>query len=445
VIDIALENLSDLSFKELERSVMRDVVTFPKDVELSVKRIIDDVERCGDEALIRYTERFDGLRIGSEELQVDDREIIEAARGVDDDVVQALKKASERVMAFHEQARPRDWEFTDRFGNVLGQKYTPLERVGMYIPGGKASYPSSLIMTAVPAAAAGVRDLVVCSPPSSFETPSALCAALRVIGFEGKVFRVGGVQAVAALALGNTSIPRVDKIVGPGNLYVAMAKKALYGLVDIDMVAGPSEVLILVDGSVHPRLTAVDLLAQAEHDELARAMCLSASFEHAREIRKWVLELAEKSPRRDILSESLSRRGWIYAVRDLDTAVRLANSIAAEHLEIQTEDSRSLLPKIKNAGAVFLGPHSAESFGDYVAGPSHVLPTGGTARYFSPLNVLSFMKVSSIIEMSPEGVRMLGGAASILADSEGLRAHGDSVRYRMKDLTEDNYKKGADT
>jgi histidinol dehydrogenase len=277
-----------------------------------------------------------------------------------------------------------------------------------------------------------VRSLAILSPPSSFEPPSPLCAALLIVGCVEEVYRVGGVQGIAALALGTRSIPRVEKIVGPGNIHVTMAKKALYGHVDIDMVAGPSEVLIIADGSVEPRLTALDLLAQAEHDERARAICVTTSRPHGEEIKRQAIELAGESPRRSILERSLTDHGAIYIVGDLEDAVRLANAVSPEHLEIQTEEPRLLLPKIRNAGAIFLGPHSAESFGDYLAGPSHVLPTGGTARFFSPLNVFSFVKFSSVIEMSQRGAVELGTHAAALADAEGLQGHGDSVRYRIK-------------
>ena len=431
-MDIRIEDFAHLDSRAVAAEMGDVSIVFPADVEHAVAEVIGAVKKRGNAALIEYTERFDGVRLEEDSLRVDLEEIHTAAEGVDVSVKRALAHAVERVRAFHSRGIPRDWDFTDELGNVLGQKCTPLERVGIYIPGGKASYPSSLIMTAVPAITAGVRQLAVVSPPSSFEPPSALCAALCLVGCTDEVYRVGGVQAVAALALGTESIHRVDKIVGPGNVYVTMAKRALYAHVDIDMVAGPSEILIIADGSVHPRITAIDLIAQAEHDERARGLCVTTSREHAGEVRRWVLDLAGTSPRRSILERSLTDHGRIYVVQDLEAAVNLANAVAPEHLELQIEDFRSILPKIKNAGAIFLGPHSAESFGDYIAGPSHVLPTSGTARFFSPLNVLSFVKFSSIVEMSERGVRELGMEASTLADAEGLAAHGDSVRFRME-------------
>jgi histidinol dehydrogenase len=430
-IDIRIENFSKLSPEEIERRVGEGELGFPEDVGKAVGEIIGAVSQRGDEALVEYTKRFDGVGITSDQLRVTEDEITAAQEGLDPQLMEALEISIRRVEDFHRHALPKDWDYTDGLGNVLGQKCTPLERVGIYIPGGKASYPSSLIMTAVPALAAGVREFAVVSPPSSFEVPSALCAALNCIGCTAEVFRVGGVQGIAALALGTERIGRVDKIVGPGNVYVAMAKKELYGYVDIDMVAGPSEVLIIADGSVDPRLTAVDLLAQAEHDEDARAICVTLSAGHAKRVKNWTLKLADASPRREIIARSITTNGRIYVVDDMDTALHIANAVAPEHLELQIEDSRAVLPKIKHAGAIFLGSTSAEAFGDYVAGPSHVLPTGGTSRFFSPLNVLSFVKFSSVIEMSESGMRELSGPASVLADSEGLSSHADSVRFRL--------------
>jgi histidinol dehydrogenase len=429
-MDIRIENLSGLSRDAIDALLGESSIGFPVEALGSVKDMIDTVSQSGDEALVAYTKQFDGVELTREQLRVTPEEIATAQEGLHGALLQALEVSIKRVEDFHRHSLPRDWHYTDSLGNVLGQKCTPLDRVGIYIPGGKASYPSSLIMTAVPALAAGVRELAIVSPPSSFTAPSALCAALNSIGCTAEVYRVGGVQGVAALALGTETIRRVDKIVGPGNVYVATAKKELYGFVDIDMVAGPSEVLIIADGSVHARLTAVDLLAQAEHDEDARAICVTLSEEHAKRVRKWTLELAQKSPRRGIVASSITNNGRIYVVDDIDTALYIANFIAPEHLELQIEDSRSILPKIKHAGAIFLGTCSAEAFGDYVAGPSHVLPTGGTARFFSVLNVLSFVKYSSVIEMSEQGMLELAGSASELADIEGLSSHGDSVRFR---------------
>jgi histidinol dehydrogenase len=430
-MDMRIENLSGLSLDDMERKLGEVRLTFPEEVRKSVREIIDAVSQRGDEALVQYTKFYDGVEVTADMLRVGWNEITAAQEGLPPGLLNALETSIERVKDFHIRSLPGDWDYTDELGNVLGQKCTPLERVGIYIPGGKASYPSSLIMTAVPALAAGVGEIAIVSPPSSFEAPSALCAALDLVGCTSEVYRVGGVQGVAALARGTDRIRKVDKIVGPGNVYVAAAKKELYGYVDIDMVAGPSEVLIITDGSVEPRITAVDLLAQAEHDEDARAICITLSEKHAEQVKKWTLELAKKSPRKEIVARSIGVNGRIYVVDDVQAALHIANIIAPEHLELQIEDSRSVLPKIKHAGAIFLGPCSAETFGDYVAGPSHVLPTGGTSRFFSVLNVLSFVKFSSVLHMSERGMRELSGPASELADIEGLSSHGDSVRFRV--------------
>ncbi len=429
-MDITIEDLSGLDQEGIKNFFNRERVSFSEKIRGEVRAIIQEVEERGDEALLEYTKLFDGVTLRLDELRVSEQEVAEASDGVDEALSRALDVSISRVKEFHECNPPKDWEFFDALGNRIGQRCIPLERVGVYVPGGKASYPSTLIMTVVPAMLAGVREIVVASPPSSFKKPSAFCAALRKTGRVSEVYRVGGVQAIAALAIGTGSIRRVDKIVGPGNAYVSFAKKELYGFVDIDMVAGPSEVCVIADGSVNPRLTAADILAQAEHDEDARAYCVTTSRKNAEHVREWVIELASSSRRRDIIERSISANGRIYVVRDVECAVQAANEIAPEHLEIHTDDPEAFLPKIKNAGAVFVGKYSAEAFGDYIAGPSHVLPTGGTARFFSSLNLLSFMKFSSVIEISRKGSRALGGHASVIAASEGLFSHADSIEFR---------------
>jgi len=435
VEDIRIKDFSNTSRDIIAEFCMNKQVTFSKDAEKDVAGIIDDIEENGDGALQKYTKKFDGADLS--EFSVSSLEIADAAGGIDETLSEAIDIAIERVRRFHEHNPISNWTFTDELGNLLGQKCTPLRRVGIYIPGGKAVYPSSLIMTAVPAIAAGVEEIVVVSPPSSFTAPSALCAVLQKLECLNEVYRVGGVQAIAALALGTESIPRVDKIVGPGNIYVTLAKKLLFGYVDIDMVAGPSEVLVIADGSVHPRVTASDLLAQAEHDENAKALCAVTSLKLAREIANWIVLLAEHSPRKEIIEKSIRQNGCIYIVRDLQDAVFLANETAPEHLELQVQNPQEYVKDIVNAGAIFLGRYSAEAFGDYIAGPSHVLPTGTTARFFSPLNVLSFMKFSSIVRMSKTGADALRKYACIIAESEGLYAHSQSIRERMSDRDHD--------
>ncbi len=429
--DIRIEDFSRLGRHEIAEFCRSRRGMFPGDAEKKVAAIIADVEENGDRALQRYTKKFDGVDVS--EFRVSSLEIKDAARGIDEPLSEAIDIAIERVRRFHEHNPISDWTFTDELGNLLGQKCTPLRRVGIYIPGGKAAYPSSLIMTAVPAMAAGVREIAVVSPPSSFAAPSAICAVLQKLGCINEVYRVGGVQGIAALALGTESIQCVDKIVGPGNIYVTLAKKQLFGYVDIDMVAGPSEVLVIADGSVHPRVTASDLIAQAEHDENARALCAVTSLKSAKEISGWIVQLAEQSSRKEIIEKSIRQNGCIYIVKDVQDAVFLANETAPEHLELQVQDAQEYVKDIVNAGAIFIGQYSAEAFGDYIAGPSHVLPTGGTARFFSPLNVLSFVKFSSIVRMSKEGTEALGMHARIIAESEGLHAHVLSIEDRMSD------------
>jgi histidinol dehydrogenase len=405
---------------------------FSSEHEEQVRAIIQGVRRDGDRAFVSYTERFDGVRLDAGGLEVPREEIEQAARGFGADLYAALETAVRRVRDFHRRVTPPDWEYTDGLGNRLGQRAVPLRRVGVYVPGGTAVYPSTLVMTAVPAQAAGVEEVVVVSPPGSFRQPSALCAALTLLDRPCRVFRVGGVQGVAALAWGTETVPRVDKIVGPGSARVTLAKQLLYGQVDIDLVAGPSEVLVVTDGTVDPRVTAADLLAQAEHDWDARAVCVTPSPEVAREVSAWADRLAAESPRREIAEASLRAGGRVYLVADLEQAVEVANLVAPEHLELQTADPRALLPRVRNAGAIFLGRHTPEAFGDYVAGPSHVLPTGGTARFFSPLNSLSFMKLSSVVEMSERGMDALAAHARVIAEHEGLPAHALSITCRQE-------------
>lgn len=429
-MDIKIEDLSNIDIEGIGEYFRRERVSFSENIKRDVLKVIEDVAIRGDDALIEYTRYFDGLTLSQKELKVSEREIEEASAGTDRAILSALDESIKRVGEFHSHNLPEDWVSIDKLGNRIGQRCIPLERVGVYVPGGKASYPSTLIMTVVPAIKAGVREIAVVSPPSSFKKPSAFCAALLKLGVGVEVYRVGGVQAVAALALGTRTIRRVDKIVGPGNVYVSFAKKELYGLVDIDMIAGPSEVCIIADGSVNPKFTAIDLLAQAEHDEDALAYCVTCSRENAEQVRRLVAQLGLASGRRDIIERSISSNGRIYIVRDIDCAIQAANVLAPEHLELHIENAGGVLSKIRNAGAVFLGKYSAEAFGDYIAGPSHVLPTGGTARFFSPLNLLSFVRFSSLVEISKEGMEELGQHVSVLAASEGLFCHADSIEFR---------------
>jgi histidinol dehydrogenase len=435
-----IEDIRDLEKKEIGPYFRNTFVDFPEEVKRKVAEIIREVRSHGDSAVIEFTKYFDGVELAPAGLAVSEDEIESASLSVEETFREAVAVAIGRVRRFHEyivqHSLPVDWSFVDELGNRLGQRYSPIERAGVYIPGGTAVYPSSLVMTVVPAAVAGVGDITVISPPGSFHSPSVLAATMIGIreefGVAFRVFRIGGVQGIAALALGTESVPRVDKIVGPGNIHVACAKKELFGTVDIDMIAGPSEVLIVADGSVSPKLTAIDLLAQAEHDERARALCVVFSMDDARTVQKEVDRLTKKAQRKSIVEKALEDFGRIYVVSDMETAVTVVNEVAPEHLELHVKDPEEIVPEIKNAGAIFIVGETAEAFGDYIAGPSHVLPTGGSARFFSPLSVTSFLKYSSVVEMSKRGVEDLGGYTKTIARLEGLDSHYRSIDFRRE-------------
>ncbi len=397
-----------------------------EEYEHVVKEIIQRVQKEGDKAILEYTKRFDGLELTSETMEVPYEELERAYNEIEEDVRSALEVAHERIRRFHERQLERSF-FTEEEGIILGNKVLPLERVGIYVPGGKAAYPSTVLMNAVPAVVAGVEEVIMVSPkPNPYTLASAFIAGVS------RVYQIGGAQAVAGLAFGTETLPKVDKIVGPGNIFVTLAKKLLYGVVDIDMVAGPSEILIIADGSVDSKWTASDLLSQAEHDELAGAFMVTTDEEYAREVSKWVEKFLEDFPRREIAQKSIERFGTIFLVEDLYKACEVANYIAPEHLEVLTEDPFSLLPYIKHAGAVFLGRYATEPLGDYVLGPNHTLPTGGTARFFSPLGVYHFLKKSSVIYLSKEGFERVADYAESIARAEGLFAHYYAVRVRRE-------------
>ncbi|NPB05946.1 MAG: histidinol dehydrogenase [Aquificae bacterium] len=399
-----------------------------EEYEETVKEIIKAVRERGDEALLEFTRRFDRLEVSRpEELRVPYRELKKAYESVPSELREALEVAAARIRKFHERQLENSFFTYEESGTILGQKVVPLERVGVYVPGGKARYPSTVLMNAVPAKVAGVEKVVMVSPNPD---PATLAAAF-VAGVD-EVYRIGGAQAVAALAYGTETVPKVDKVVGPGNVFVALAKKLLYGVVDVDMVAGPSEVLVIADETANPEWVAADLLSQAEHDELAGAFCITTSFEQALRVQKEVQRQLSLLKRREIAQKSIERWGTIFVVEDLDEACRLANEIAPEHLEVLTENPWELLPKIKHAGAIFLGPYSTEPLGDYVLGPNHTLPTGGTARFFSPLGVYDFLKRSSVIFVSREGFEEVKEPAKVLAEFEGLEAHKRAVEVRER-------------
>lgn len=402
-------------------------------IETTVKKILSDVQRHGDSALLRYTQKFDGH--SPKNFEIEKKEIREAYRRIDKKGLASLKLAAKRIRKFHELQRiqlGKSWRtsLNGQDGILVGEEIRSLERVGIYVPGGLAAYPSTVLMNTIPAQVAGVREIFMVSPaPRGQMNPYTLVAA-NLSGID-RIFKIGGAQAIAALAYGTKTIPAVDKIVGPGNIYVATAKKLVFGTVGIDMIAGPTEVVIIADDSADPRAVASDLLSQAEHDPQAIAILISPSSDLLKATQKNLKELLRKLPRQEIFQKSLSRSRFI-KTRDLAEACRITNDLAPEHLEIQTRRSRIWLKKIRHAGAIFLGQHSPVAFGDYLAGPNHVLPTSRTARFSSPLGVQDFLKRSSVIEISKEGLRRLGADVIRLAELEGLTAHAASVKIRMK-------------
>jgi len=401
-------------------------------VEATVRAIIKDVRARGDAALLEYTRRFDRAQADSvAALEIPRAELDAALAGLPDTRARALREAAARVHRYHERQLAQSWQYTEDDGTVLGQRVTPLERVGLYVPGGKAAYPSSVLMNAIPAKVAGVGELVMVSPTPGGEKSPLVLAAAALAGVD-RVFALGGAQAVAALAYGTASVPRVDKIVGPGNAYVAAAKRQVFGQVGIDMIAGPSEILVIGDGSTPADWIALDLFSQAEHDELAQALLLSPDAGYLDAVQKSIETLLASMPRRAVIEASLAARGALVRVRDLDEACALANRIAPEHLELSLAEPEAWLPKLKNAGAIFLGRWSSEAVGDYCAGPNHVLPTAGTARFSSPLGVYDFQKRSSLISVSRQGAATLGRVAATLAEGEGLIAHARSAEARFK-------------
>ena len=401
-------------------------------IEASVDEILAAVRAEGDAALVEYTNRFDRASVSSiDELALNREDLRSATSLVDESVVNALTQAANRIRDYHERQKNESWFYIDDLGNRLGQKITAINSVGLYVPGGKAAYPSSVLMNAIPAKVAGVDEVVMVVPcPDGHISPVVLAAA--DIANIDRVFKIGGAQAIGALAYGTETIPRVDKIVGPGNAYVAAAKKKVFGAVGIDMIAGPSEILIVCDGSVDVDWIVMDLFSQAEHDELAQSILISDDEQFLRAVQSRIEAVVKDMPRKDVISSSLTDRGALILVRDLNEACQLVNQIAPEHLELSVADPSKLIDQISNAGAIFVGKYTSESLGDYCAGPNHVLPTSGTARFSSPLGVYDFQKRSSVIEVSRSGARELGLIAATLAREEGLEAHAASAERRFK-------------
>jgi histidinol dehydrogenase len=405
-------------------------------IERSVAQILADVKTRGDAAVLDYTKRFDRLDATSvAALELSQTELEAALESLEPKQRAALEAAAARVRAYHEKQKiecgSHSWQYTETDGTVLGQKVTPLDRAGIYVPGGKAAYPSSVLMNAIPARVAGVREIVMVVPtPDGVKNPLVLAAAF--LGGVDRVFTIGGAQAIAALAYGTETVPAVDKICGPGNAYVASAKRRVFGTVGIDMIAGPSEILVLCDGTTDPRWVAMDLFSQAEHDEMAQSILLCPDDAFIARVQEAIEELLSTMPRRDVIQRSLEGRGALVKVRDMAEACGIANQIAPEHLEISALDAQQWVNEIRHAGAIFIGRFTSESLGDYCAGPNHVLPTSRTARFSSPLGVYDFFKRSSLIEVSAEGAQTLGEIAAELAYGEGLPAHAKSAEYRMK-------------
>jgi len=416
---------------DFERLLDRAHAIDPK-IETTVRDIVADVRARGDAAVVEYTRRFDRRAVASvAELEVSRSRLREVSRAVTKEQYEALANAAERIRAYHERQRTDSWTYTEPDGTLLGQQVTALERVGLYVPGGKAAYPSSVLMNAIPAKVAEVPELIMVVPAPE-GTLSEMVLAAAYLGGVDRVFTIGGAQAVAALAYGTQTVPKVDKIVGPGNVYVATAKRLVYGVVDIDMIAGPSEIVVLCDGRTDPEWIAMDLFSQAEHDEDAQSILISLDEAFTLKVLAAIEKLLPGMERREIIRAALESRGALITAGSLDEALVLVNRIAPEHLELSVENAAETAKRVRHAGAIFLGRYTAEAVGDYCAGPNHVLPTSGTARFSSPLGVYDFQKRSSLIQCSADGASVLGKTASVLARGEGLTAHARSAEYRIK-------------
>lgn len=424
--------LSEATKKDILESLLKRSPNSYGKYEASVAAILADVKEKGDEAIFEYTKKFDGADINADNIVVTKAEIEEAYSLVDAQLVDVIRKALVNIRDYHAKQKQYSWFDSTPNGTILGQKVTPLNRVGVYVPGGKAAYPSSVLMNIIPAKVAGVNQIIMTTPPGKDGkvNPGTLVAANEA-GVD-VIYKVGGAQAIAAMAYGTESIKKVDKIVGPGNIYVALAKKAVYGHVSIDSIAGPSEILVIADETANPRYVAADLLSQAEHDEMASAILITTSSELADKVSKEIKGFVSVLSRSEIISKSLENYGYILIAKDIEEAVETANEIASEHLEIVTKDPFTVMTKIRNAGAIFLGEYSSEPLGDYFAGPNHVLPTNGTAKFFSPLSVDDFIKKSSIISYSKEALEPIHEDIIKFANAERLTAHANSIKVRFE-------------
>ena len=427
IVKLTKESKSNI----LENLLKRSPNSYGK-FESAVADILANVKSRGDDALFEYTRNFDKADINPSNIVVTQEEIDEAYSLVDDKLLDVIRKALVNIRDYHEKQKQYSWFDSKPDGTILGQKVTALSRVGVYVPGGKAAYPSSVLMNVMPAKVAGVEQIVMCTPPDKEgKVYSTTLVAAKEAGVD-VIYKVGGAQAIAAMAYGTASVPKVDKIVGPGNIYVALAKKAVFGYVSIDSVAGPSEIMVIADETANPRFVAADLLSQAEHDEMASAILVTTSEELAKKVSAQIDEFLKELSRSEIISKSLENYGYILVADSIDEAIEVANDIASEHLEIVTKDPFNVMTKIKNAGAIFLGEYSSEPLGDYFAGPNHVLPTNGTAKFFSPLSVDDFIKKSSIISYSREALELIHNDIETFAKAEHLTAHANSIHVRFE-------------
>ncbi|MEM5558050.1 histidinol dehydrogenase [Aliarcobacter cryaerophilus] len=426
----------DKEFKTEFENILKRAKSDIKGVSKIVENIIDEIVEDGNEALKRHIEKFDKWIVKSDdELLISQDSMKKAYETLDESLKKSLHIAYERIKAYHEKQLPKSWIDFEENGTILGQKVTAADRAGLYIPGGKAAYPSSLLMNAIPAKVAGVKEIVICTPTPNNEVNELLLAACHLCGVS-KVYKVGGASAIAAMAYGTKTIPKVDVITGPGNIFVATAKKMVFGEVNIDMIAGPSEIGILADENAKANYIAIDLLSQAEHDEMASSILITTCEDLAKNTSKEVDNFLANLSRYEIAKKSIDERGVIIVASNMEESIELMNEIAPEHLEVMTKNPFELLPFIKHAGAIFLGENTPEPIGDYIAGPNHTLPTGGTARFYSPLNVENFLKKSSIISFSKKAINDLGEPCALLADTEGLTAHAKSVRVRLEEKGE---------
>ncbi|MDC8445199.1 MAG: histidinol dehydrogenase [Nitrosomonas sp.] len=432
MVQIKRFDSSDQKFDQSLQQLLAFENAMDESIDATAAQILTEIKMRGDTALVEYTNRFDHMHARSvKELELTQADLQQSLSALPVEQRQALEQAAVRIKNYHEKQVSASWQYRESDDTLLGQKITPLDRVGLYVPGGKASYPSSVLMNAVPAKVAGVEELIMVVPTPHGEKNDLVLAAAAISQVD-RVFTIGGAQAIGALAYGTESIPQVDKIVGPGNAYVAAAKRRVFGLVGIDMVAGPSEILVICDGKTNPDWIAMDLFSQAEHDELAQSILLSPDTGFLDAVAKSIDKLIAGMPRKDVIRVSLENRGALIQVRDLDEACTIANRISPEHLELSVDDPEHWVEKIRHAGAIFMGRHTCEALGDYCAGPNHVLPTSRTARFSSPLGVYDFQKRSSLIQVSEQGAATLGTIASILAHGEGLSAHAKSAEYRFK-------------